>query len=323
MIVFSDLHLSEETSETVFNEVFPGLIQAAAIENDKHLVCLGDFWHLRYQVSVRLQNLVLAFFQRLDHLGIRIVLLPGNHDQIDVHGENALEIFNTLSNVMVYTDPQWSDVGLWIPYRKNKEDIKKALALTNTWGAPRVVWMHHGVQGAMMNSAVKDSKGIEPGVFNDWKVFCGHYHNRQRVGNVQYIGTPYQTRADETGPTGYAVVDEETFETRFVDTAWGKRYYNLGLADLNKLNFSAIKSGDEVRAIVPKGVDVKTVVERLNERGIRCIATPQVTVQEQRLNVGDGNLYDYILAYVDQFKDQLDKDKLLSTYQEITESVVK
>lgn len=323
MIVFSDLHLSEETSETVFNEVFPGLIAAAETFGDRLLVCLGDFWHLRYQVSVRLQNMVLAFFSKLDRLGISIALLPGNHDQIDVRGENALSIFELLFNVTVYSAPQWSAYGLWIPYRKDKEDIKRALALPNTRGAPRVVWMHHGVLGAMMNNTAQDTKGIEPGLFDDWTVFCGHYHKRQKVGNVQYVGTPYQTRADETGPTGYAVVDAETFETRFVNTTWGKRYYNLGLADLNKLNFSEVKPGDEIRAIVPPGVDVKNVVGRLNDRGIRCIATQQVMVQEQRLNVGDGNLYDYILAYVDQFKDQLDKDKLLSTYQEITESVGK
>jgi hypothetical protein len=187
-----------------------------------------------------------------------------------------------------------------------------------------VVWMHHGVQGAMMNSTIQDTKGIEPGVFDNWKVFCGHYHKRQSVGNVQYIGTPYQTRADETGPTGYAVVDNETFEIRFVNTRWGKQYYNLGLADLNKLNFSEVKPGDEIRAIVPPGVDVKNVVERLNDRGIRCIATPQVTVQEQRLNVGEGHgLYDYVLAYVDQFKGQLDKDRLLTTYQDIVGSAGK
>lgn len=324
MIVFSDLHLREETEETVFNDVFPGLVNAIYTERDARLVCLGDFYHVRYQVSVRLQNRVLAFFQRLHKLGVSVELLPGNHDQINVRGENALEIFDELFNVSVYSDPQWTMHGLWIPYRKNKEDIQKALELPNDRNAPYVAWMHHGVQGALMNNTIKDTNGIDPEVFEEWSVYCGHYHKRQKVGHVQYIGSPYQIRADETGPKGYAVVHERTYACKFINTNWGKQYHDLGLVDLNNWDLSALGPGDEVRAVIPQGVDVAGVVARLNERGIRCVATPQVVAQEQRIKVDNANNFqDYVTAYVDQFKENLDRDRLLATYSGLTGTAVK
>lgn len=324
MIVFSDLHLREETEQTVFCEVFPGLLSALEQDKDNRLICLGDFWHLRYQVSVRLQNRVLAFFQQLKQRGTMVELLPGNHDQINVHGENALEIFATLPNVFVYSEPQWTQSGLWIPYRKNKEDVKKALELPNNFHAPLVAWMHHGVQGALMNNTTRDTKGVDPEVFEEWAVYCGHYHNRQTVGHVHYIGSPYQTRADETGPKGYAIVHNRTFAARYVDTSWGKQYYDLGLVDLNKLDFTTVHPGDEIRATIPQGIDVRGVVERLNERGVRCIATPQVVAQEQRLQVENANnFHDYVVAYVNQFKGNLDKDRLLATYKGFADTVGK
>ena len=120
MIVFSDLHLREETADTVFNEVLKGLVVALSVENDKTLVCLGDFWHLRYQVSVHLQNQVLSVFQWLNRLGVSVHLLPGNHDQINVQGENALDIFSPLPNVTVYSTPKWTKYGLWCLIEKSR-----------------------------------------------------------------------------------------------------------------------------------------------------------------------------------------------------------
>lgn len=322
MIVFSDLHLREESEKTVFEQVFPGLFAAASKDFDKTLVCLGDFFHLRYRVPVHLQNQVLEFLEALERSGIRLLLLPGNHDQINIAGENALEVFRRFPNVEVFTEPTWNDYGYWIPYRKNPEDIAYALeqGAKTQGGRPAVLWLHHGVRGAYMSPQVQDTEGLPVDYFKGWFVLCGHYHMRQKVGSVYYIGSPYQTTASEAGQEkGYAVWKPSTFELAFANMDWGKRYHNLGVVN-GEVDLSAVRPGDEIRAVTPPGVDPQALGKSLEVSGAKCVITPQVEIAGGRLPVKEGSgLGEYAREYVEQFAGTLDKDKLLVIYKNLCE----
>ena len=324
MIVFSDLHLRDESEETVFDQVFPGLFHAASHDPDKTLVCLGDFWHIRYRVSVRLQNRVMKFLDALGKAKIRFILLPGNHDQISVEGENAMEVFDSLPNVSVYTDPTWDRWGFWIPYRKNNADIVDALALAEKQlgsGVTPVLWMHHGMKGASMNNTIVNSNGIDPSYFSKWLVFTGHYHSRQKVGNVQYIGSPYQINASEAGQDkGYAIWESKTMQMSPVTMEWGKRYHNLGLVDPDAVDLSSIREGDEVRAIAPMGMKPEDLGRLLGKSGGNCVVTPALEASENRLAVKDrAGMIDYVKEYVRQFHATLDKDQLMAVYLRVSD----
>ena len=323
MIVFSDLHLQDDSEDTVFDQVFPGLFHAASHDPDKTLVCLGDFYHIRYRVSVRLQNRVMKFLDALGKAKIHFILLPGNHDQISMEGENAMEVFGSLPNVKVYTDPTWDRWGFWIPYRKNNADIVDALYLAEKQlgSVPPVLWMHQGINGAMMNANLSDTKGLGAGQFHRWLVFTGHYHGRQKLGNVQYIGSPYQITASEAGQDkGYSVWDSKTMQMTHVTMEWGKRYHNLGVVDPDSLDLSGIREGDEVRAIAPMGMKPEVLGRLLEKSGGNCVVTPALEANENRLAVKDrAGMIDYAREYVRQFHAILDKEKLMSVYLRVTD----
>jgi DNA repair exonuclease SbcCD nuclease subunit len=318
MIVFSDLHLRDKSAETVFQEVFPGLFAAVSKDPDKTLACLGDFWHVRYKIPVSLQNEVLKFLDALEKSGIRLILLPGNHDQVSVEGEHALEVFRKYPNVTIMTEPAWNEYGFWIPYRKRSEDTLRALefAVKTRGMQPPVLWMHHEILGAAMNSAIRDTTGLDPNYLKEWIVLSGHYHMRQQLGTVRYIGSPYQVDAGEAGQAkGYAVWYPASRELGWVDTNWGTRYHKLVAQEDGSVDLTGVQKGDEVRLVVPAGMDSSKVLERVQNAGASLIATPVVQTSESRLAVSEGaGVKDFAVEYVNQFAEHLDRDQLMSVF---------
>jgi len=333
MIVFSDVHLREETADVVLGEVLPGLRQACLQHGRDpggycEAVCLGDFFHIRYKIDARIQNLVADEFRAWSEAGIHTRILPGNHDQYDVNGRNALELFNEIHHVDVYTQPTVDGDGVWIPYRRNPEDILRALQTlprnVNLQGK-LVLWMHHGVRGAWANDNIQNRDGLEPEKFEGFHiVLCGHYHKRQTVGRVHYVGSPYQTRADESGQAkGYCSFDGETL--RYFDAIWGPRFHRLEVRAGETLDLSGVAPRDEVR-VRTVGPGAERLAEELGKQlagsGIeRHTVTPEVEPPEARLDVqANATMDDYVRAYVAQFGGELDPNRLVATFKELVEA---
>jgi DNA repair exonuclease SbcCD nuclease subunit len=319
MIVFSDLHLRDETEEVCIGEVLPGIAQEALDRKEKDVAFLGDFWHVRYSVPVRLFNAVRDELRRwTSSIGLEVRLLPGNHDQINYEGRNALEAYGDIPGVTVFTDPQWDEYGLWIPYRKNNEEIEKALTLKKPKDSPRILWTHHGVKGALMNDFHQNTEGLEPSAFDKFThVFSGHYHKRQELKHVTYIGSPWQTKADEAGqPKGFATWNGSALE--FVDTHWGKRFHKFELGPDETLDLSQVGERDEVRVVTAPGINHEVVSAQLAAAGVAHIVTPQEQHNEARLQVAaNAGLEEYAKAYVEQFDTEIQKEQLLEAFGEI------
>lgn len=320
MIVFADLHLQDSSESVVFNEVLPFVLDLARQDPDRKIAFLGDWWHKRHQISVRLQNLTADFLSQLNSEKIWMIILPGNHDQINSAGENALEVFSRYPMVQVFTEPCWDSNGLWVPYRKNREDIQKALGTMNVLNAPPVLWTHHGIQSAWMNNSRRDTEGLPLGMFRGWHVFCGHYHMPQQIENICYIGSPYQTNVSEAGQQKRIGVFNWATANKidFIPVNFGKKYHTAELVDINDVKKLDIKSGDEIRLVVDDSVDVNVLHNYLSESGVDHVITQKSTATEQRLAVSlNASLQDYVDAYVSQFSGSLSNGALLEVYQEI------
>jgi DNA repair exonuclease SbcCD nuclease subunit len=295
--------------------------------HDTELVCLGDFWHVRYRIPVALQNRVHDWLWRLGALGITFRLLPGNHDQIDTQGENALQVFDGLRGVTVYTNPSWDKDGFWIPYRQDPQAIEAALDGKRVPEYPKVLFMHHGVRGALMNNGKQDTEGLPIGLFSEFeRIFCGHYHKRQYYGkSLCYVGSPYQTKADETGQDkGFTVWKRENNVLEHVTKRWGKRYHNLMVSEYQKgsiaLPDGVDLSRDEVRVVTKVGVDAEKVGKALAKMGLAShVVTPEAEPMDTRLDVGvNATLLQFAKAYVVQKAEEGESDKLWRVFQEIT-----
>ena len=203
MIVFSDLHLKESTEDVCFR-VLDAVAELAAADDGRVVFC-GDFWQLRYQVSVRLLNRVVDWLAL--HTGLRLDMLPGNHDQVTSDGRNALEVLGALPNVYVWTctgfvkwDRKWLAM---VPYRKDPAEQREELEQGFAGGVvpAAYVFAHCGVHGALMNTAGrKDQGGLVLDVAHKAPLILGHYHRPQEVmPGVTYVGSPYQQSFGEAG----------------------------------------------------------------------------------------------------------------------------
>ena len=326
MILFSDIHLREQCADVVLGEVLPGLRDACVMRGEREAACLGDFFHLRYRIDARVLNGVLDELRRWREAGIHLHMLPGNHDQYEIRGRNALEVFGELDNVTVYTEPTQTPHGFWLPYRKDLSDIQAALAPSPV--APRVLFAHIPIRGAVMNDTATDETGVPADWLYHWDViFCGHYHKRQQLAPGRwYVGSAWQTRADESGqPKGYAVWFEREGRVEWVDTRWGPRYHRLTVSVGQQLDLTGIERRDEVRVrVVGPGAEkaaegyYKTIAEMgLGE--LRATVTPELEHVEARLAVVDGaDMTDYVRAYVEQQSSDADRLALLAMFKEIT-----
>lgn len=323
MIIFSDLHLDEDSAETVLGEILPGIRDAAFDRSDPVIACLGDFYHLRYQVRVEIQNAVRDELKRWISGGLQFRLLPGNHDQVNVHGRNALEVFDELGpSCVVYTLPQWDEFGLWVPYRKYFKDVMTGITRErpafHTKGQA-TLFAHLGVQGAWMNDHVQDKDGIPLSAFEDFgTVLLGHYHKRQTLGKAHYIGSPRQVTVHEAGQDkGFATWDGLTLQ--YVNTTWGKRYHRLRLEPGEILETGGVNPGDDVRVSAAPGVNVEALGKQLTQLGVQHTVTPDVEVAEQRLEVhAHADLTEYARAYVEQLPTDLDPGRLLQVFEELS-----
>jgi len=199
-LIFSDLHLRDQSEDVCFRVL--DWIGAKAADTGNHVVFCGDFLHIRYQVGVRLLNRVHTLLGRWGELGIEVDLVPGNHDQVDIAGSNALEVFSAHDHVRVWTDPgvlEQSDQQLvgFVPYRKDPEEQLRALLEVDAEG-PAIIFSHFGRQGSLMNNGTADREGLAPVALGATLVL-GHYHKHQAFPRGFYVGSPYQTSFGEVG----------------------------------------------------------------------------------------------------------------------------
>jgi DNA repair exonuclease SbcCD nuclease subunit len=328
MIITADLHLREDSADTVLREVLPGIFQACLDTNDRDVAILGDLLHFRYKVDARIQNAVKDELKRWVMAGINVRIIPGNHDQYEVSGRNALELFAEIPGVKVYSVPTWDADGLWIPYRKDPREILEALAQDHGIRAttPRTLFMHHGIKGAWMNDRMQDTEGLDLAALapDRWQaILCGHYHRHQQVGrNLWYIGSPWQTTANEAGQAKGFVVWKGTVPVQ-VERLWGPRFHRFELQAGQSLDLRGVSPRDEVRVkTVGAGAEAAAAVlgKQLVEAGLtHHVVTPEVAPLQARLTVPAGaTLEHYAQAYVGQTETDLDKAKLMAVYRELT-----
>ncbi len=319
MLLFADLHLNEDSAEVCLGEILPGIRQEAVARGITQIAFLGDFWDLRYRLVVKLLNAVRDELFQWSKDGLDSRYLPGNHDQIDIAGRNALEVLGEIPGVRVYNEPVADADGVWIPYRKRREDLAEAISLFRKVGAnpqgKRVLFSHHGAQGAFQNDRRKDTDGLPLTFFQGFdRILMGHYHKRQILGSVIYVGSPRQVTAHEAGqPKGFALWDGKQIE--WIDKDWGPRFHKARVESASDLDLEAIQPGDDVRVTAAPGADQEALIKALDATGARYVIEPEEPKSEARIEVSDGaGLRDFALGYVDLHRGELDAEELMGAY---------
>jgi hypothetical protein len=211
---------------------------------------LGDLTEFKDYHSSRLVNRIIDSFWRLrtkTKLN-EIHIVKGNHDGVDPNTPYFL-FLNRIPWIRFYHKPTVIDFKgekiAVLPHSTKPEEDWGEIELGN----PSFILTHATFSGAEGENGVRLS-GLPPDLFDGIraKVFSGDIHVPQKVGRVEYIGSPYPIRFGDS------------FEGRTITFPLGKRK-DIPLPNIRKAK-ARIRSVEDLKAVsLSKGDMLKVELE--------------------------------------------------------------
>jgi DNA repair exonuclease SbcCD nuclease subunit len=212
MLLLTDTHFGIKNNSPIFRgfqadffkETFFPYLEEHSI---RHIYHLGDLFDSRRNIDIATYSFWNDnFLKQLEARKINCTFIIGNHDCY-YKSTNSLNFLNTFlekrANFNIISEPVQDDDILFMPWI-NPENSQKALNLLATSSASTVLG-HLEVKGFSLFKGIKATHGIESNLLNNFKkVYSGHFHLRQKIGRISYIGAPYQmTWNDEDSVSGF------------------------------------------------------------------------------------------------------------------------
>jgi DNA repair exonuclease SbcCD nuclease subunit len=252
------------------------------------IIHLGDFFDTRSAISHKTIWHAQWFVDALESFDATMHILVGNHD-IPNKSDNDFDATSMLlksNNVRVYSKNTLAypeDCGFaFVPW-VNKNNYNDFVSFIETTKA-KYLFGHFDFLGAKFNKYDQASThGIDPNLVKKFdKVFSGHFHTKSTLGNIEYLGAPFEyTWADWDDPKGFHVFNDETGKLTFVKNP-EKLFYKVTVAEDGATTYvPEIKSNQDLSGkfvMVESFCTDKKVVQKLCE-GIGEVEDLQVTVK--------------------------------------------
>ena len=179
----------------------------------------------------------------------------GNHTAYykNTNTVNSLShIYNKGNGLILYdVEPKEVEIGglLWgmVPWitADNKEKCFEFIRTTKA----EILCGHFEIMGFYMDGGHKCESGVSVSDLKRFrKVFSGHFHKKQTVANISYLGTPYDMTFSDLGEVkGFHIFDTETLDLEFIqnpEKIFHKIYYDdIKDPDVVEKDYSFIKNG--------------------------------------------------------------------------------
>ncbi len=243
-----------------YNDVFFPVIESEEIDT---IVDMGDTFDSRKGIDFSALSWAKDnYYDRLKHCTIHTIV--GNHTAYykNTNDVNAVDLLlREYKNVKIYAEPKEIKLGdlgvLLIPWinQENEEDTIKALKKSKC----PVVMGHLELNGFVVTQQVIMDHGFEMDYFKKFeKVFSGHFHTRSSVGDIHYLGNPYEMFwNDFESPRGFHIFDTETLEHTPINNPY-RLFYKIFYEDTNHQTFDTREYEDKiVKLIVRKKTSIK------------------------------------------------------------------
>jgi len=234
--IFSDLHVGQKSNSQVHNEdclrYIDWFINLVKTKNCDTILFLGDFHHNRNSINIQTMDYSLRILEKLDSVGCRIMVIPGNHDLFykDKRAISSIKYMSKFKNIELINDQYSEGDVCFVPWligeeHKNMRKIKD-----------RYVMGHFELPRFLMNSmvAMPDHGELRKDDFGHVDlVFTGHFHKRQVQDNVHYIGNAFPHNfADAWDNDRGAVILDWGSKPEYFNWTAGPEYRVMSLAQL-------------------------------------------------------------------------------------------
>lgn len=253
LFLISDTHFGVRTNSVEWMEIqrsffFDWFFQDVKkrLSPGDEIFHLGDVFDSRQSINLKVLNLGMDVFEEMSKIApVKVIL--GNHDCHDLNSNdiNSAKPLKWIPGVTVYQEPEIIEVGgkkiLLMPWRANNEKERECL---RQFGEADYLFCHTDVKGAEFNKWSKVDHGNDISEFSSYsKVYCGHIHYRQKVGNVNFVGCPYpMSRSDMDNKKGYWVLDLESGTEEFIENRVSPDFIRLSLTEALGMTLGDLKS---------------------------------------------------------------------------------
>ncbi|MHC1572201.1 MAG: metallophosphoesterase [Methanosarcinales archaeon] len=270
----------------------------------RHLWFLGDYFNSRTSIEIPVYIDGWNALRRFHELGMNILMIIGNHDQYlkdsDLH---SLCPFEEIAYIV--SQPQVMNLSgqkiVCVPYTESESVAKWVRKQAKE---SSICLGHVAVSGALSGIGGHRLRGrFTPEDFSGFgQTLLGHFHYRQRIGNIQYVGSLLQHNFGERGQKkGFFVWEDGKLE--FVTVR------SPEFIELDEVNERV--AGNYVR--LKKRSDTEKALQ-LGAKGVIVRSTSQVSTLKTTQGM---NATELIKRFVTESETDLDKRKLISLGLEI------
>lgn len=206
--------------------------------NIKQIVHLGDYYDNRKAINIKaLHHNRKHFLEPMRELGIRMDIIPGNHDCYfkDTNNPNSLKellgyFINEVAIIEKPTTLTYDSLNMALIPWINKSNYEETMNFVRNCKAD-ILGAHLELSGFDMMRGIKNEHGMDPSPFKRFDmVFSGHYHTKSNIENIHYLGTQLEFFwSDCNDKKHFHVLDTDTRELTAVQnphTLFKKIVYN-------------------------------------------------------------------------------------------------
>jgi hypothetical protein len=337
LLLISDIHFGvRKNSETYLNimeNFFYKLVSSTVEKEDiDQLWILGDLFHDRHLINSHIKNAVFRVFDFLleKHPHLIINVLIGNHD---IYYKNSLsetslrmffEYHPRLKIVKSFEEHDLDGcktaVFPWLC--ENSLEHEQFMAIYNEYEETGIKQYdlclgHFEVHGFEVVRGVNFEGNIKTSHFEAFKdVFSGHFHLRQKKGNLQYLGCPYEMDWGDYGDKkGLTIYDTDTRKVKFIHNKMSPRHVKLHVSKIkDDVKLLGLAKNAWVKFFIDehikddKRIEYETILESYNPISYAVIDEVEGTeIEDDDIDI-DSEFEGNELNYMNEYMEQLDNN---------------
>lgn len=334
-LLFTDIHWGKKQNSDAHNNDCTNFINFVC-ENVKkhnidHIIFLGDWFEHRNAINISTLNYAYHGAKTLNGLDIPIYFIIGNHDMYTKTHRNiyATIEYKEFTNFIVVDQPMLEpNIGngvLLCPFLIHEEyDVLNKYDAEHAYG-------HFEFNGFVLTGATNTfTGGYDHTDFKKYKrIFSGHFHKRQRSGNVIYIGNTFPMDFSDANDfdRGFAIHDHSNDTVTFVNWEDCPKYIRTSLSEI--VNGTAdIPDNATVTCLADINMDYSKLMAIKSEI-TNTYSLNSITITEPTISVKDGeedeieeltssNTHDAILNMLDTITSpSIDNTQLVKIYKKL------
>ena len=259
---FTDIHFGLKGNSRIHNDdcedFVRWFIEQAKAEGCETCIFLGDWHHHRSATNVSTMNYTVSNMERLGAAFEKVYVIMGNHDLYyrDKREINSMEYIRNIPNIHIVNEWLVEDDVAIIPWIVEDEYKKIQKMKQNMFGHFDSILQDecHGRDARRWYIQADHFAGCG-------KVFSGHFHKRQNMKNVTYMGNAFpHNYADAWDDDRGMMVLEWGGEPEYINWPDMPRYITIKISELFEDPEKYLKPKMYVRVTL----DIKIIYEEAN-----------------------------------------------------------